>query len=339
MSKKNSNVLVNKNLLKNKKIFNIYSIFKTNLEKNINRKSFLVAVSGGPDSLALTALSKIYENEKKTSVYFVLVDHGIREKSDKEAILVKKLLKKKKIFLNVIKIKTKLKKNIQAQARIERYKILVQFCKKKNIQYILTGHHSDDQIETFLIRLSRGSGVQGLSSMSEIRKIDKKISLFRPLLNFKKKDLVYIAKKNFGKIIRDPTNRDKNYLRTKIRLLKSEMERSGIKHEQIIRSINNIASTKDTLNSYLEKVKQTCVETKKKQTVINIKNLFLESDEIKLKVLGNEIKTFSKSYYPPRSKKVMNLINEIEFKKRNKFTLGGCLLKKAGNFLIITKEA
>ena len=121
--------------------------------------------------------------------------------------------------------------------------------------------------------------------------------------------------------------------------LKSELERSGIKHEQIIRSINNIASTKDTLNSYLEKVKQTCVETKKKQTVINIKNLFLESDEIKLKVLGNEIKTFSKSYYPPRSKKVMNLINEIEFKKRNKFTLGGCLLKKAGNFLIITKEA
>ena len=277
--------------------------------------------------------------KKKTSVYFVLVDHGIREKSDKEAILVKKLLKRRKIFLNVIKIKTKLKKNIQAQARIERYKILVQFCKKKNIQYILTGHHSDDQIETFLIRLSRGSGVQGLSSMSEIRKIDKKISLFRPLLNFKKKDLVYIAKKNFGKIIRDPTNRDKKYLRTKIRLLKSEMEKSGIKHEQIIRSINNIASTKDTLNSYLEKVKQTCVETKKKQTVINIKNLFLESDEIKLKVLGNEIKTFSKSYYPPRSKKVMNLINEIEFKKRSKFTLGGCLLKKAGNFLIITKEA
>ncbi len=285
---------------------------------------------------------KIYtdsEGLQKLAELGVPVDHGIRKRSDKEAALVKKILKKKKIFLNIIKIKTKLKKNIQAHARKERYKMLVQFCKKKNIKYILTGHHSDDQIETFLIRLSRGSGVQGLSSMSETRKIDKKISLFRPLLDFKKKDLVYIAKKTFDKIIIDPTNKDKKYLRTKIRRLKSELEKSGIKHEQIIRSINNIASTKDTLNSYLEKVKQTCVETKKKQTVINLKNLFLESDEIKLKVLGNEIKTFSKSYYPPRSKKVMNLINEIEFKKRNKFTLGGCLLKKAGNFLIITKEA
>ena len=339
MSKKNSNVLVSKHLLKNKKILNIYSIFKKNLEKNLKKKSFLVAVSGGPDSLALTALSKIYKKEKKTSVYFALVDHGIRKKSYKEAILVKKLLNKQKISLNIIKIKEKLKKNIQAQARKERYKLLINFCKKRNIKYILTGHHSDDQIETFLIRLSRGSGVQGLSSMSEIRKIDKKIILFRPLLNFKKKDLIYIAKKNFGKIIKDPTNKDKKYLRTKIRLLKSQLEKSGIKHEQIIKSINNIASTKDTLNSYLERVKQTCVETKKKQTVINLKNLFLEPDEIKLKVLGNEIKIFSKSYYPPRSKKVMNLINEIEFKKRNKFTLGGCLLKKAGNFLIITKEA
>tara|TARA_A100001011_G_scaffold232613_1_gene240598 strand:+ start:14735 stop:15754 length:1020 start_codon:yes stop_codon:yes gene_type:complete len=339
MSKKNSNALVSKNFLTNKKIFNIYSTFKKNLEKNIKRKPFLVAVSGGPDSLALTALSKIYKKEKRTSVYFVLVDHGIRKKSDKEAILVKKILKKQKIFLNIIKIKTKIKKNIQAQARNERYKLLTQFCKKRSIKYILTGHHSDDQIETFLIRLSRGSGVQGLSSMSAITKIDKKISLFRPLLNFKKKDLVYIAKKNFGRTIKDPTNKDKKYLRTKIRHLKSQLEKSGIKHEQIIRSINNIASTKDTLNNYLEKVKQTCVKTKKKQTLINLKNLFLEPDEIKLKVLGNEIKTFSKSYYPPRSKKVMNLINEIEFKTRNKFTLGGCLLKKVGNLLIITKEA
>ena len=81
------------------------------------------------------------------------------------------------------------------------------------------------------------------------------------------------------------------------------------------------------------------MKTKKKQTLINLKNLFLEPDEIKLKVLGNEIKTFSKSYYPPRSKKVMNLINEKEFKTRNKLTLGGCLLKKVGNLLIITKEA
>ena len=195
MSKKNSNVQNRKDALNHyKKISNIYSIFRTNLFNNIKRDSFLVAVSGGPDSLALTALSQIYKYEKKVRVFFVLVDHGIRKNSSKESELVKKLLKKQKILLNVIKIKQKIKNNLQAQARKLRYKLLTEFCRKKKIKYILTGHHSDDQIETFLIRLSRGSGIQGLSSMSKITKLDKRVSLFRPLLDFKKRDLVYIAK-------------------------------------------------------------------------------------------------------------------------------------------------
>ena len=76
----------------NKKDLEIYSIFKSSLKK-LKKKAFIVAVSGGPDSLALAALSKKLQYEKKIKVFYALVDHSIRKDSAKEAILVKKLLK------------------------------------------------------------------------------------------------------------------------------------------------------------------------------------------------------------------------------------------------------
>ena len=248
MKKKNSNVLSLKNqVLNNKKIAIIYYNFKLILKNCINKNSFVIAVSGGPDSLALSALGKVYAQENKMKIFFVLIDHGIRKNSNNEAKLVKKLLKKKSISLNIVKNKKKINNNIQKKAREIRYNYLLEFCKKKNIKFILTGHHRDDQIETFLIRLSRGSGVQGLSSMKKITKLSARIKLIRPLLEIKKKDLKLYCKSIFKKFIKDPSNKDKKYLRTKIRLLINNFEKNGINLDQIIRSINNLASTRDTL--------------------------------------------------------------------------------------------
>ena len=340
MSKKNSNVLSLKSIFKkNKKISEIYLSFKFILEKTISKKPFVIGVSGGPDSLALAALSKMYQYDNKAKVFFALIDHGIRRNSRSEANLIKKLLKKKKINLKIIRNKEKIKNNIQNKARKVRYGLLAEYCRNKKIKFILTGHHSDDQIETFLIRLSRGSGVQGLSSMNKITKLNKNINIFRPLLDFKKKDLTFIAKKIFGKFIRDPSNKDKKYLRTRIRSLRKELEKSGIHHNQIMRSINNLASTRDTLNNYLERVVESCVKRKKNETLINLKKLFLESNEIKLKTLGYVIKDFSNSYYPPRSKKILNALKRLNSTRRVKLTLAGCLLEKSGDYLSIRKEA
>ena len=164
MSKKNSNVQNLKKVTeKDNLISKIYLDFKTDLKKLIKKKPFLVAVSGGPDSLALVALTNTYKNEMKNKVSFVLIDHGIRKNSNKEANLVKSLLKNKGMALNIIKNKEKIVSNVQNHARVIRYKLITNYCKKKKIKFVLTGHHSDDQIETVLIRLSRGSGIQGLS--------------------------------------------------------------------------------------------------------------------------------------------------------------------------------
>ncbi len=339
MNKKNSSVLNLKNKKKsNKKISEIYSIFKKNLN-HIKKKNFLVSVSGGPDSLALAALSKKYEHEKLAKVFYVLVDHGIRKNSATEATQVKKLLKSYKIPLIIITNKKSFNNNIQGKAREIRYKLLLEFCKKKKIKHILTGHHSDDQIETFLIRLSRGSGVQGLSSMRLISKLNKKITLSRPFLDLRKSDLTFIAKKTFGKIFKDPSNLDRKYLRTRIRKLKSLFEKSGVRHEQILKSIKNLASTSNTLNKYINKIYLINVKQKKKEIIINCKNIFLETEEVQLKILSQALKNFSNSYYPPRSKKVINLLNSMRLKNKKKLTLFGCIIERSSNFIIIRKEA
>ena len=338
MSKKDLSVLKLKEFNLNIRNSLIYSNFKLYLEKSIKKKTFLIAVSGGPDSLALTALSKIYTNEKKNKVFFVLVDHGIRLNSSKEAKAVKSLLKKKKINLVVLSNKEKINKNIQRHAREVRYKLLLNFCNKNKIKFILTGHHRDDQIETFLIRLSRGSGVQGLSSMKKISTLSNKIKLIRPLLDEKKKDLSIIAKTFFGKIFKDPSNNNQKYLRTKIRGLIKHFEKSGIKHERIISSINNLGATRDTLNTYISRVEKECIVKKKKEISINLNFFLLESAEIQLKVFSNCIKNVSKSYYPPRAKKIVNLLKKLKSDEVSKATLGGCVIQKIHNSLVIYKE-
>jgi tRNA(Ile)-lysidine synthase len=338
MNKKDSSVLNLKNLVSNKKILLLYSNFKAQLNNLVKKNTFLVAVSGGPDSLALSALCKAYSEEKKNRVHYVLVDHGLRANSTKEALAVKSLFKKKRLSLIILKNKKKINKNTQSQARIIRYQLLLNYCDEHKIKFILTGHHRDDQIETFLIRLSRGSGIQGLSSMNKITKLNHRIKLFRPLLSENKQDLTFLAKKYFGKIFYDPSNSNQKYLRTNMRVLIKQFEKNGIKRDRIINSINNLAATRDTLNSYIQGIEKKCLIKKKYTILVNLKFFLIENNDIQLKILSNSIKYVSNSYYPPRAKKVLNLISRVKVKKEMKDTLGGCIINKRQNTLVISKE-
>ena len=106
MSKKNSNVNL-KNFFKDfKDLSKIYTDFKKKLD-TLKKKKYLVAISGGPDSLALAALSKSYSYQNNSSFHYILVDHNLRKNSDQEAKKVKKLLKKKGLVLKFSKIKKK----------------------------------------------------------------------------------------------------------------------------------------------------------------------------------------------------------------------------------------
>ena len=222
MSKKNSSVNLKNGFSDFEDLSYIFLNFKSKLDK-LNKSSYTVAVSGGPDSLALVALVKAYSFTKKIKIRYVLVDHNIRKNSAQEAKQVKNLLKKNSINLTTVLNKNKITNNIQSSARKIRYEILSNYCKRNKINTLLTAHNLEDQVETFLIRLSRGSGLRGLSSMNSLSKINNNINLYRPLLDVKKKFLIKISKIVYGKYIKDPSNIDSKYLRTRVRNLRKPL--------------------------------------------------------------------------------------------------------------------
>ena len=336
MSKKNSSVTLKNKFENYKELSLLYYPFKEKIN-SLKKKIFLVAVSGGPDSLALTALANFYSYEKKSKVYYVLVDHNLRKNSSKEAASVKKLLKRHKITLHVLKNKKKIIKNFQSEARKIRYDLITKFCKKKKIPIVLTAHNFEDQVETFFIRLSRGSGLHGLSSMKQVNKISHNLHLVRPLLEYKKFQLIKISKAIFGKFFEDPTNKDSKYLRTRIRKLKKNLEKSGINYDRIFQSIKNLASSRDTLDTYFQKIYEGIAIKKRKEFLIKFKKLKSLNTEMKMRVFKKTIKDFTNSYYSPRSKKILQLINQIENKKDAKLTLGGCVIFRQKNHIILKK--
>jgi len=337
MSKKNSSVNLKNGFKDYKDLSNVFLNFKTKLN-TLKKKKYVVAVSGGPDSLALVALTKAYMFSKKTKFYYVLVDHNIRKNSSQEAKKVKNLLKKKNLNLKVIFNKKKISKNIQAEARNTRYDILKNFCRKKNIKVILTAHNLEDQVETFLIRLSRGSGLKGLSSMKALSKINNRVSLFRPLLDTQKKFLMKISKTIFGKYFEDPSNKNKKYLRTKVRNLRKPLENSGIKYEKIFRSIQNLSHSKTTLEEFLNKIFKELIKEANSEILINFKKYKNLNEDIKMAVINQSIKQLKNNYYDSRSKKVENLMINLEKKNFKNSTLGGCVFLKKGEYLCLKPE-
>ena len=337
MSKKNSSVNLKNGFEDFKDLSEIFQNFKFKLNK-LNKKNYLVAVSGGPDSLALAALSKAYTFSKKSKFHYVLIDHKIRDKSGQEAKKVKSLLKRRKINLKILENKKKIFKNIQAEARNSRYEILINYCKRNKIQTILTAHNLEDQVETFLIRLSRGSGLKGLSAMKPLSTISAKVELFRPLLDVKKYFLIKISKSIFGTYIKDPSNKNVKFLRTKVRNLKKPLEKSGIRYEQIFRSIQNLSFSKSTLEKYSSKIFKKIIKNKKNEISINFKKYQELSHDIKLALINESIKKLRKNYYDLRSKKVANLIESLNEKNFKRSTLGGCIFFKKNSNLCLKVE-
>ena len=326
--------------IKDSKINRLYQKFEKTVKKNINKNDFAVAVSGGSDSLCLSYFSKLYRSKFKNKIYTLIVNHNIRKESNKEALQVKKILNNKQIKSEILTWKGETpKSNIQSNARNFRYLLLSNYCEKKNIKYLITGHHMDDQIENFYIRLLRGSGVRGLSSMPDEMSYNKNLKILRPFLQFKKNELEHATLTYFGNFIKDPSNNNEKFLRVRIRKFRREIEGEGVNDTKIIRTINNLLSSNDSINFYKNKALHNYVNfLSKDKCEVGIKLFSNESDEITFKLFSDLLSLISKTYYPPRSAKVLNLIKRLKKTKYKKSTLGGCIIEKKEGFVSILKE-
>jgi len=324
--------------LKNRKISKVYSEFVSSLNA---RENLAVAVSGGPDSLALAYLAKCYSIKNKITVKFFLVDHKLRGESTKEAISVKKLLQKVGITCKILSWKGKKpSRNIQSLAREARYSLLAKECNKNNIKYLLLGHHSNDLFENFLIRVVRGSGLNGLVSFNKCAKYkDEDLNILRPLLNLEKNDLINISKIVFKFFIKDPSNTNEIYKRTRIRTLLESLEREGLDLKKLKLTIDNLRDSDKSIKFYVKKnLKDNSVHIKTKDTCILNHNFFDQSHEVVFRSLTFIIQKIGKKYYPARGKSINELINRITLKTFSKITLGGCFVESFNETILISRE-
>ena len=263
LSVKNKIPKLLENNLKNKKILKIYRSFEKSL--NLNDK-FAVAVSGGPDSLALAYLAKIYSIKKQLEVKFLFVDHKLRNESTKEAKNVKKILKKFNLKVEILTWRGKKpKSNIQSLAREKRYNLLLSKCLENNFKNIIFAHHRDDVIENFFIRFLRGSGLKGLVSLDNRSKING-INIWRPLIEIEKKELEFISKKVFNFFVRDPSNYDEKFQRIRVRKIISKLEKEGLNKNMFYKTIKNLKSSNNAINFYvIDNLKKNCTYSLKKK--------------------------------------------------------------------------
>ena len=326
--------------VKDTKIKKLYKNFEELVSQNIKKESFAIAVSGGADSLCLSYFANQYRKRFRNKMHVLIVNHNLRRESYLEALKVRKILFKKKIASKILVWKGKVpKSNIQGNARNLRYQLLTDYCSRKKIKYLITAHHKDDQIENFYIRLLRGSGVTGLSSMSEIINYNKEIKIFRPFLHVKKSELRQVTLNYFGTYIKDPSNENKKFLRVRIRQFRKDMEKEGFDDSKIIKTIDNLLSAKKAIDFYKDKALYKHVTfLSKDNCVINTKIFSEESKEIIFKSFSDVLSLISGTYYPPRSTKILNLLNRIKKIKYNKSTLGGCIIEKKEDFISISKE-
>jgi len=205
--------------------------------------AIVLAVSGGPDSLALMWLAVRWRRAlaRGPRLFAVTVDHGLRAESAAEARDVKLLARSLELPHRTMRwTGAKPKTGLPAAARAARYHLLAQAARANGATHVFTAHTRDDQAETLLMRMLRGSGIAGLAAMARQSERDG-VLLARPLLHVAKSQLVATLKKAKVGFADDPTNRDLNFTRPRIRAVMPALAAEGGDARNLARLASRLA--------------------------------------------------------------------------------------------------
>lgn len=290
-----------------------------------------VGVSGGIDSMCLL----YWLHEIGADVICLHVNHRLRPEADTETDYVANVCAQLNIpckifYWNDEKPET----GLEAAARNARYKMMTDFCHEQNIEYLLTAHQSDDQIETFLMNLSRGSGLYGLSAMLPKSERDG-ITILRPLLEVSRAELKKYCDDNNIKYYIDSMNSDEHYTRVKIRrnrhLLNDDLD---ISDARILLAIQNLARTREWMDKYIANRIEMVI--RKWGAMFSASFLFDEAEEIRLKFIGLLIQKIGGDDYPVRLNSLQMALCNLQHDC--KFTLGHCTIRRLNDRILIVPE-
>ncbi len=295
------------------------------------------AVSGGADSLALALLLHDWARPLGGHVTALTVDHGLRPESAAEARFVARTLKPLGLAQQTLRWRgVKPEANISAMARRARHDLMSRCCARRGLLHLALGHHLDDQAETFLLRLGRGSGLGGLAAMAPIVELPA-LRLLRPLLGLPKARLEATLRARGMSWVEDPTNRDPAQARVRLRRLLPGFAREGLTAARLAATARRLGRARSALEHELARLLVRAVTLDPAGFAwLDPAPLVAAPAELGLRALARVLTTVGGAEYGPRLDSLERLHGRISAGLTAGATLGGCrVLPRRGRLLVV----
>lgn len=266
--------------------------FKSQLENlvhNPENHTYLLAVSGGADSMVLASLFQdLRDNTQGKEHIFQIahINYKLRGKdSDLDQKVVQDFCEKNHIKFHLYEVSEKDQKpenSIQLWARELRYTFFKEIQQKEKLKFLVTAHHLNDQLETFIINLSKASGIKGLSGIPSNAN-----SILRPLLSFSKKEIYQFAEQNNIEFREDLSNKKSDYLRNKIRneIVPKLQETNDHFLENFKKSSFYLNQANDFVQKQIQEIENTLTVFNQGHKILSKEKLDQESDFVKFEIL------------------------------------------------------
>jgi tRNA(Ile)-lysidine synthase len=323
----------------------------------LGSRGVLLAVSGGKDSTALMVMAAHWSKGEGAAVpvFVATVDHGLRPEAADETALV--CANARRLGLDCMALQAHMGAdaaaaeddpprdgggNLQALAREARYRCLADAAREKGCDTIVTAHHRDDQAETFLIRLARGSGVYGLGAMSGRADLNG-LALFRPLLDTGRSVLHRITAESGLASVEDPSNLDMAFARIRWRSMMPELEAAGLTAERLAQTAGRLRRAADALDHYAGALLETHVAIDEFGAASGDAGFLADApDETALRALARLLQAVGGTDYTPRLDRTEQLLAAIRAESGGpdglRRTLNDCVVDLKSGQLRIYRE-
>lgn len=298
-----------------------------------------LAVSGGGDSMALMWLCARWAPEARDPprLTVLTVDHGLRPEAAAETAWVVEQARELKLPAVILRWHgDKPLTGIQARARAARYELLVDWCIGNGAGALVTAHSLDDQAETVLMRLARGSGLDGLAAMRVLR--DDKVAILRPLLGVPRARLrSTLAAAGIG-WIEDPANEDPRYERVRWRRALKLLDQEGLAPGMIALSARRLERARQALEHATSRLEAAAVAHEARHATFRPTALEDEPEELRLRLLRRLIVRYGAGGEPPELAALERLSAWMSEGVSGGRTLAGCRIARGKDLVRISRE-